>query len=163
MRTCPKCGGRVRSDCQHELCKACRKKLKDREEWKFHTTLRGQGRPIRYGGTATCKMPHCHRIYEVAHDMEARFSWYCPKCRREIEEITTGVLWLEAWGIILAPTEHIIEDSLVKAFDTEEVQHEETVRQKTGGKGRPPKARGAQGVRDPGVQPDQEAGRLVVL
>jgi len=150
MNTCLRCGKRVRSDCQNELCKACRKG----SNRIFHTTFRGQGRPIRYGGTATCKMPHCHRIYEVAHDMEARFSWYCPQCRKEIAEITTGVLWLESWGITLAPTEHIIEDSLAKAFDTEEAQHEKTVRQETDRPGRPPHAHGASVVRDSGVQPD---------
>lgn len=72
-------------------------------------------------------MPHCHKKYDVAHNMEARFSWYCPKCRREIAIITAGALWLESWGIVLAPTGHIIEDSLAKAFDLEEVRHETTV------------------------------------
>jgi hypothetical protein len=132
MRQCSKCGRKIRKDCESEVCRSCRKAAEKQEERSFQTTLRGQGRPVRYGGTAICKMPHCHRKYEVAHNMEPRFSWYCPQCRKEIEEITTGVLWLESWGITLAPTAEILEDSLAKAFDIdtpEEVQHEETVRQ----------------------------------
>lgn len=136
MRRCAKCGAKLRRDCKSDTCKACR----DKDDRSFQTTLRGRGRPVRFGGTAVCKMPHCHRRYKLAHNQDPRYTWYCPKCRAEIAEITTGVLWLESWGIILAPTENILEDSLAKAYDDEEVKHKKTVRQKTGGAGDPSNA-----------------------
>lgn len=146
-RICLSCGATVRADCKDDLCKRCR----IAEEKKFHTTLRGLGRPVRPGGLAVCKMPHCKKKFYLAHDQDPKYTWYCPTCRKEIAEITTGVLWLESWGIFLTPTDHILEDSLAKAFDIEEVKHETTVRQKTGRKGRPPHAHGTPGVGDAGV------------
>lgn len=113
MVRCARCGARMRSDCEYETCKKCRKL----SEHSFQTTLRGQGRPVRNGGQAVCKMPHCHRSFQLAHNQDPRFTWYCPKCRQEVAEITTGVLWLESWGIILAPADNILEDSLARAFD----------------------------------------------
>jgi len=72
-------------------------------------------------------MPRCRKVFELTHNQDPRYTWYCPECRKAIAEITEGILWLERLGITVPPTDDILEDSLAKALDGEEVYNAKTV------------------------------------
>ena len=88
----------------------------------------GHGRRVVYsGGTMTCKMPRCHKTFQLRPHQDRRYTVYCPSCREKIAEITTGVLWLSSLGIEIgvdADGEEIIMDSVAKAYDIDSPMEE---------------------------------------
>jgi len=105
---------------EHEICSHC---IKIRDRLSPHTGRR-HGLKVKYSGVMTrCKMPQCRKVFELTPDQDIRYTWYCQECRRQIREITTGVLWLRGLGIEIFvgdEGEDILLDSTVKAYDMAE-------------------------------------------
>lgn len=121
---CTRCGMSVALWSKHRVCWACRHK----DELKTpHEGPRKGKRRTKTGVFTTCKMTSCGKTFELDPWQDKRFTWYCPECRCQVAEITTGVLWLGTWGIYLGPEKEILMGSLADAY--KEDDHEETIRQ----------------------------------
>lgn len=61
-------------------------------------------------------MPKCLKAFRLEDNQDARYTWYCPTCRKQMEVITTGVLWLQNLGIEVGAEDEIIMGSVADAY-----------------------------------------------
>jgi hypothetical protein len=75
------------------LCTPCRKRAEGKG-----VRISGQGIKVRLQKVKIpCRI--CHKLFYLHVLQDPRYTWYCPKCRKHMEPITSGLNWLHRIGV----------------------------------------------------------------